>query len=300
MGAGEQYYLYNGKELNRDFDINLYEYGARWYDPAIGRFTGVDPIADQFAWVSVYNYAENEPVGSIDLHGLQRVSINNVRNTQGQITSRTVNVSVKMKVLNLSSKGNHQLSNALQRAGTKAKRSFSMSFNSHVADTKTGLTKNKVPVKVNFTLTTEQVSSLDKVGDKDFVMMVVDQLINRGDGDSEGRAYVNSNVAMIESDQLEGTSTEVLLHELGHNLGLDFSDSGGDEHTADGTGLMGKVINGQYSIDDNPLKDMLISLGVGGSGNIHHSYSGTKGRAKDLFKDNVKKYDKNKADKAGF
>lgn len=50
----------------------MYEYGARWYDPAIGRFIGVDPIADQFAWVSVYNYAENEPVRHIDLHGLQK------------------------------------------------------------------------------------------------------------------------------------------------------------------------------------------------------------------------------------
>jgi hypothetical protein len=32
----------------------------------------VDPIADQFAWVSVYNYAENEPIRHIDLHGLQK------------------------------------------------------------------------------------------------------------------------------------------------------------------------------------------------------------------------------------
>jgi hypothetical protein len=53
----------------------LYEYGARWYDPAIGRFIGVDPIADQFPWVSTYNYAENEPIANIDLHGLQKVSV---------------------------------------------------------------------------------------------------------------------------------------------------------------------------------------------------------------------------------
>ena len=42
------------------------------YDAAVGRFTGVDPIADRFAWVSTYNYAENELVANIDLHGLQR------------------------------------------------------------------------------------------------------------------------------------------------------------------------------------------------------------------------------------
>ena len=32
----------------------------------------MDPISDRFPWVSTYNYAENEPVGSIDLHGLQK------------------------------------------------------------------------------------------------------------------------------------------------------------------------------------------------------------------------------------
>ena len=49
------------------------DYGARMYDPALGRFTGIDPIADQFPHVSPYNYAENEPVANIDLHGLQAV-----------------------------------------------------------------------------------------------------------------------------------------------------------------------------------------------------------------------------------
>ena len=48
-------------------------YGVRMYDPAIARFTGVDPISDEFPWVSTYNYAENEPVANIDLHGLQKL-----------------------------------------------------------------------------------------------------------------------------------------------------------------------------------------------------------------------------------
>ena len=49
------------------------DYGARWYDGALGRWTAVDPIAEEFPWVSTCNYAENEPVGHIDLHGLQKV-----------------------------------------------------------------------------------------------------------------------------------------------------------------------------------------------------------------------------------
>ena len=70
VSVGVYRYRYNGKELNED--IGLYAYGFRYYDPAIGRFTGVDPIADQFPHVSTYNYAENSPIANIDLHGLQR------------------------------------------------------------------------------------------------------------------------------------------------------------------------------------------------------------------------------------
>jgi RHS repeat-associated protein len=67
-------YRFNGKEFNED--IGLYAYGYRYYDPAIGRFIGVDPIADQFPHVSTYNYAENDPIVNIDLHGLQKVNVN--------------------------------------------------------------------------------------------------------------------------------------------------------------------------------------------------------------------------------
>jgi RHS repeat-associated protein len=58
--------------LNEDFGLDWYAYGARYYDPILGRFTGVDPISDQFPHVSTYNYAENEPIANIDLWGLQK------------------------------------------------------------------------------------------------------------------------------------------------------------------------------------------------------------------------------------
>jgi len=64
-------YLYNGKELNTDLGLNWSDYGFRNYDAAIGRFTGVDPISDQFPHLSTYNYAGNSPIANIDLWGLQ-------------------------------------------------------------------------------------------------------------------------------------------------------------------------------------------------------------------------------------
>lgn len=46
------------------------------YDPALGRFVCLDPLADKFAHVSPYNYAENRPIDGIDLWGLQYVPYN--------------------------------------------------------------------------------------------------------------------------------------------------------------------------------------------------------------------------------
>ncbi len=66
-------YGYNGKELVPELDLNWMPYGKRMFDPATSRFISVDPIAEDFAWVSPYNYAENEPIANIDLHGLQKI-----------------------------------------------------------------------------------------------------------------------------------------------------------------------------------------------------------------------------------
>ncbi len=57
-------YKYNGKELNTEFGLNLMDYGARWYDAGVGRWTSVDPMADHPNQIdkSPYIYAWNNPV----------------------------------------------------------------------------------------------------------------------------------------------------------------------------------------------------------------------------------------------
>lgn len=66
-------FTYNGKELQQD--IGLHEYGFRWYDPMIARFTSVDPLATKFPWWTTYQYASSNPVNSIDLDGLESVNV---------------------------------------------------------------------------------------------------------------------------------------------------------------------------------------------------------------------------------
>ncbi|WP_257668571.1 DUF6443 domain-containing protein [Parapedobacter tibetensis] len=81
--GAENKYLYNGKELQDEGGLDWYDYGFRHYDPVIGKFVSIDPIAEKFSHVSPYNYAENNPSSGIDLWGLQFVPFQYLQNDEG-------------------------------------------------------------------------------------------------------------------------------------------------------------------------------------------------------------------------
>ena len=68
QGAAQRY-KYNGKELDRIHGLNLYDYGARQYDAALGRWTSIDPLAEKYYDISPYAYCANNPVVFVDPDG---------------------------------------------------------------------------------------------------------------------------------------------------------------------------------------------------------------------------------------
>lgn len=60
-----QPYKYNGKELDRVSGLNLYDYGARYYDATIGRWCMVDSLSEKYYSFNSYNYCGNNPARTL-------------------------------------------------------------------------------------------------------------------------------------------------------------------------------------------------------------------------------------------
>ncbi len=94
-GSEGQGQWFHGKEA--DAATGLQYFGARYYDPAVGRFMGVDPVGfqeDSLHSFNRYAYGNNNPVRYLDPDGMQAYEQQTLMlvDSQGMIGPRTVNM----------------------------------------------------------------------------------------------------------------------------------------------------------------------------------------------------------------
>jgi len=99
--AGRYKYRYNGKEWQDDLGLNWYDYGARSYDAAVGRWFVVDPILNvqieeeikvllkrnQYK-LTPYHYSRNTPIWYKDSNGKIEHPVKGVSSGKVRISSR--------------------------------------------------------------------------------------------------------------------------------------------------------------------------------------------------------------------
>jgi len=81
---GKQPYKFGGKELDLMNGLNLYDYSARFYDPAVGRPITMDPLCEKDYPVSPYAWCANNPVNNVDPTGKEIIFLIKTINGTGR------------------------------------------------------------------------------------------------------------------------------------------------------------------------------------------------------------------------
>ena len=142
---GADRYKFGGKEYDAVGSLNLYDFEARMYDPALARFMSPDPLADRYPSVSPYAYCANNPVRYIDPSGM-KIEINgsefSSQLNQNNLDEMTKHLAIGLNIVN--DNGGSQIISGM----INDSRIYSFNTNSGSVESYTQLASNGVDVNV--------------------------------------------------------------------------------------------------------------------------------------------------------
>ena len=224
-------FRFTGKELDNQNGLNMYDFGARWFDVAgVPMWTSVDPLAEKYYNISPYVYCNNNPVMFIDPDGRDYgVTIDSEKQTI-TITATYYATSDSYE----SAKSSVDMINA-----QSGKFQYEM---------------NDIPSTVNFNLKAEDIKSnnigdlnwkkaMDDSGEANTYLVVPDDY-NKMDENTNGRTMGGQDI-FVKSSR---SKSETGGHEIGHTLGMTHNESG--LMTADSSNKMRSKEFNQRDIND--------------------------------------------------
>jgi RHS repeat-associated protein len=241
-------YKYNGKEWQDALNHNVYSFGWRDYDPAIGRFQKLDRFSEKYSNHSPYNYAKNNPVRYREMAG---DSIWVTMNTVKDITTFTLHF--RGKVFNASD-SKIDMNKYASMIQSKLSKAFTGS---------NGNLKFKSDVQVT------AVNSMKDVKKSDHLQVLVDDVTSSSQNliyNSQGIATYNSKISYVEPYSNLDKITTTGVHELGHNFGLKHSWEDDFSDTDSGGNIMSYGVNRFGSFSNMQLS---FIVGEANSGNLN-------------------------------
>ena len=207
-----QPYKYNGKELDRKGGLDWYDYGARMYDAALGRFMKTDRFSEKYVSLSPYQYGANNPVNNIDVNG---DSIWYTRN--GDI----VTMHVTAKIFNNSS-DNINMARAAKDIVSDIKSTYEGKF--EWSDNKTYNLKVDMDLKVATSMKDVEnsdhlfvLADSDSKGARGATSMLGGKVMTLASSDFANNNWLSNNLSY--------NKTFTATHEFGHAIGLSHSQN---------------------------------------------------------------------------